>query len=92
MSIDVKPNTAFVTWPDDVAMSVGRAKNARYVSELPSSRRSFGHRSSVRSRPLDAQGTRLPSSTCSATAAIVVRVRIAVCWMNEKASASVSSC
>ena len=29
MSIDVKPNTAFVTWPDAVAMSAGRAKNAR---------------------------------------------------------------
>ena len=29
MSIDVKPNTAFVTWPDAVAMSVGSAKNAR---------------------------------------------------------------
>ena len=29
MSIDVKPNTAFVTWPLAVAMSVGSAKNAR---------------------------------------------------------------
>ncbi len=41
MNIDVKPNTALVTCPDAVAMSVGSAKNARYVSELPSSRRSF---------------------------------------------------
>src|SRR5438552_267104 len=37
MSIDVNPNTAFVTWPDAVAMSVGRAKKARYASEFPSS-------------------------------------------------------
>ena len=29
MSIDVNPNTALVTWPDAVAMSVGRAKKAR---------------------------------------------------------------
>ena len=29
MSIDVKPNTALVIWPDAVAMSVGRAKKAR---------------------------------------------------------------
>ena len=29
MSIDVKPNTALVTWPAAVAMSVGSAKNAR---------------------------------------------------------------
>ena len=36
MSIDVKPNTAFVTCPDAVAMSDGSAKNARYVSEFPS--------------------------------------------------------
>ena len=28
-SIDVKPNTAFVTCPDAVARSVGRAKKAR---------------------------------------------------------------
>ena len=41
MSIDVNPNTALVTCPEAVAMSVGRAKNARYVSELPSRRRSF---------------------------------------------------
>ncbi len=34
--IDVKPKTALVTCPEAVAMSVGRAKNARYVSELPS--------------------------------------------------------
>src|SRR5512134_2089530 len=36
ISIDVKPNTALVTWPLAVAMSVGKAKKARYVSELPS--------------------------------------------------------
>src|SRR5437588_11272158 len=41
MSIDVKPNTALVTCRDAVAMSVGRAKNARYVSELPSRSSSF---------------------------------------------------
>ena len=29
MSIDVNPNTALVTCPDAVAMSVGRAKKAR---------------------------------------------------------------
>ena len=29
MSIDVKPNTAFVTCPDAVARSVGSAKKAR---------------------------------------------------------------
>ena len=29
ISIDVKPNTALVTWPEAVAMSVGRAKKAR---------------------------------------------------------------
>jgi hypothetical protein len=29
MNIEVKPNTALVTCPDAVAMSVGRAKNAR---------------------------------------------------------------
>jgi hypothetical protein len=34
--MDVNPKTALVTWPDAVAMSVGRAKNARYRSELPS--------------------------------------------------------
>ena len=28
-SIEVKPNTALVTWPEAVVMSVGRAKNAR---------------------------------------------------------------
>jgi aminoglycoside phosphotransferase (APT) family kinase protein len=39
--MEVKPNTALVTCPEAVAMSVGSAKNARYVSELPSSRRSF---------------------------------------------------
>ena len=39
ISIDVKPKTAFVTWPPAVAMSVGRAKKARYVKELPSRRR-----------------------------------------------------
>src|SRR3954464_3357252 len=38
----VKPNTALVTWPEAVAMSVGRAKKARYASEFPSSSRSFG--------------------------------------------------
>ena len=37
MNIDVKPNTALVTWPLAVDMSDGRAKKARYVSELPSS-------------------------------------------------------
>src|SRR5438128_8714583 len=36
MSIDVKPNTALVTCPDAVAVSVGRAKKARYANELPS--------------------------------------------------------
>ena len=41
MNIDVNPNTALVTWPLAVAMSVGRAKKARYVSELPSSRSSL---------------------------------------------------
>ena len=29
MSIDVKPKTALVTWPEAVAMSVGSAKKAR---------------------------------------------------------------
>jgi hypothetical protein len=29
MSIEVKPKTALVTWPDAVAMSVGRAWKAR---------------------------------------------------------------
>ncbi len=29
ISIDVKPNTALVTWPLAVAMSVGSAKKAR---------------------------------------------------------------
>ena len=29
ISMDVKPKTAFVTWPDAVARSVGSAKNAR---------------------------------------------------------------
>ncbi len=29
ISIDVKPNTALVTWPEAVARSVGSAKNAR---------------------------------------------------------------
>src|SRR5215218_4198233 len=41
ISIEVKPNTALVTCPLAVAMSVGSAKNARYVSEFPSRRRSF---------------------------------------------------
>jgi hypothetical protein len=41
ISIEVKPKTAFVTCPDAVAMSVGRAKKARYVRELPSSSMSF---------------------------------------------------
>ena len=36
MSIDVNPNTALVTCPDAVAMSVGSAKKARYASEFPS--------------------------------------------------------
>ena len=51
-SIDVKPNTALVTWPDAVAMSVGSAKNARYASELPSSSRTVAtpHR---KPRPAD---------------------------------------
>ena len=39
ISIEVKPNTALVTCPDAVARSVGRAKKARYVRELPSMRR-----------------------------------------------------
>jgi hypothetical protein len=37
MSIEVNPYTALVTCPDAVAMSVGSAKNARYVREFPSS-------------------------------------------------------
>ncbi len=37
MNIDVNPNTALVICPLAVAMSAGRAKNARYVSEFPSS-------------------------------------------------------
>src|SRR3954449_10629851 len=41
ISIDVNPKTALVTWPEAVAMSVGRAKNARYTRELPSRRRIF---------------------------------------------------
>src|SRR5262249_37317294 len=41
MSIDVNPKTALVTCPEAVAMSGGRAKNARYVKELPSSSRSL---------------------------------------------------
>src|SRR3954453_2530237 len=36
MNIDVNPKTALVTCPLAVAMSVGSAKKARYVSELPS--------------------------------------------------------
>ena len=82
----MKPNTAFVTWPDDVAMSVGNAKNARYVSELPSSSRSLATGRAYAAPPPTTQGTRLPSSTCVAMAAIVLRVRIAVCWMNAKAA------
>jgi DtxR family Mn-dependent transcriptional regulator len=35
-SIEVKPYTALVTCPEAVAMSVGRAKNARYAREWPS--------------------------------------------------------
>jgi hypothetical protein len=42
MSIEVNPNTAFVTCPDAVAMSVGNAKKARYVSELPSTNMTLG--------------------------------------------------
>src|SRR5579862_7476726 len=38
VSMDVKPCTAFVTCPALVARSMGRAKKARYTSELPSSR------------------------------------------------------
>src|SRR5687767_9013719 len=40
-SIEVKPKTALVTWPDAVAMSVGRAKKALYARLLPSSNRIF---------------------------------------------------
>src|SRR5260221_8827702 len=42
MSIDVNPYTAFVTWPVFVASSGGNAKNARYASEWPSSKRIAG--------------------------------------------------
>ena len=56
ISIDVKPNTAFVTWPDDVAMSVGNAKNARYVSELPSSSRSLATGRAYAAPPTDNSG------------------------------------
>src|ERR1700683_600702 len=42
MSIAVNPYTALVGWPVVVAkFSTGRAKNARYASEWPSSRRSL---------------------------------------------------
>src|SRR5438552_7881219 len=59
MSIDVNPNTALVTWPLAVAMSVGRAKKARYASEFPSSRRiGATTRSYGRGRPT-AYGLRL---------------------------------
>jgi len=38
ISIDVKPYTAFVGWPVEVEkFSTGRAKNARYARECPSS-------------------------------------------------------
>jgi hypothetical protein len=36
--MEVKPCTAFVTWPEVVARSVGRAKKARKTRELPSRR------------------------------------------------------
>ena len=36
MNIDVNPKTALVICPLAVAMSAGKAKNARYVSEFPS--------------------------------------------------------
>ena len=74
MSIDVKPKTALVTWPEAVAMSVGSAKKARYVSELPSSSSSRAIRASSE-----------PSMTRSATARIFVRSLMARFWMNEKA-------
>ena len=36
MNIDVNPKTALVSCPLAVDMSCGRAKNARYVNEFPS--------------------------------------------------------
>src|SRR5918994_7088666 len=53
MNIDVNPNTAFVTCPLAVAMSAGSAKNARYVSELPSRSSSFGMGSGRTQRAVD---------------------------------------
>ena len=45
MNIDVNPNTALVSCPLAVDMSCGRAKNARYVSEFPSSSSSLSRTS-----------------------------------------------
>jgi hypothetical protein len=39
ISIEVNPYTAFVTVPELVARVGGRAKNARYAREWPSSRK-----------------------------------------------------
>src|SRR3954466_16299835 len=39
-SIEAKPKIALVGSPVDVAIDSGRAKNARYASELPSMRKS----------------------------------------------------
>ena len=39
ISMDVNPYTAFVIWPVLVASVAGSAKNARYASECPSSRK-----------------------------------------------------
>ena len=79
MNIDVKPNTALVSWPLAVDMSWGRAKKARYVSEFPSSSNSFMTAPSRR---------RVPAMMRSATSRILERSLIAVRWMNVNESCS----
>ena len=46
-SIEAKPKIAFVGKPVEVAIDSGRAKNARYTSELPSIRYSSSGRSAI---------------------------------------------
>ena len=84
ISIDVNPNTALVTCPLAVAMSDGSAKNARYVSELPSTRRYLRHR-----RAADQRGSQRAVEDPLGDVAHRVRSLIAVRWMNVNASHSV---
>ena len=101
MSIDVNPNTAFVTCPEAVAMSVGSAKNARYVSELPSMRRrGFATSATLATacdrRAIRATSTRYgvtsPARIASATSRMGVREPIAVVCTKRNASCSDSPC